>query len=406
VGPGFAQRAPALDEELALLPGRLTPRLQESVVRLSTWIPSFAKAAAELAYFTNVHVSRETARRLTEAAGALQLARETAATEQVLTIQPRPPAGPDAVTFSVDGAMVPLRHGQWTEVRTLAVGEVRASTPTGPRRQTANWSYFSRRAASATFTEQATLELYRRGVETAGRVAAVVDGAEWCQTFIDVHAPQAVRILDFAHAAERITAIGATVGPAGPLLSSDDRTRLLHALKHHGPAEVLAELGALRDAHPSVAELATHVSYLDKRRAQLHYPVFAAQGWPLGSGSVESANKLVVEDRLKGAGMHWAVANVNPLLALRNAVCNDRWAATWTGVEAAQRRRVRAHRRAQRQRRQAARCPMTPALVLPRPSDVPASRPHPSARDRRPAATHPWRRAWSVRQQRREASKP
>jgi hypothetical protein len=31
---------------------------------------------------------------------------------------------------------------------------------------------------------------------------------------------------------------------------------------------------------------------------------------------VESANKLVVEDRLKGAGMHWADANVNPLLAL------------------------------------------------------------------------------------------
>ena len=52
---------------------------------------------------------------------------------------------------------------------------------------------------------------------------------------------------------------------------------------------------------------------------------------------VESANKLVVEDRLKGAGMHWAEANVNPMLALRNAVCNDRWEESWTVIEREQR---------------------------------------------------------------------
>ena len=44
---------------------------------------------------------------------------------------------------------------------------------------------------------------------------------------------------------------------------------------------------------------------------------------------VESANKVVVEARLKGAGMHWSRLSVNPLLALRNAVCNDRWAEAW-----------------------------------------------------------------------------
>jgi hypothetical protein len=35
---------------------------------------------------------------------------------------------------------------------------------------------------------------------------------------------------------------------------------------------------------------------------------------------VESATKLVVEARLKGAGMHWAEAHGNPLLALRKAI--------------------------------------------------------------------------------------
>jgi len=79
-------------------------------------------------------------------------------------------------------------------------------------------SYFSRLTSSSSFGELATLEIHRRGVETAGRVGAVVDGAEWCQTFIDLHAPQAVRILDFPHAAEYIEAIGQTAGADGPLL--------------------------------------------------------------------------------------------------------------------------------------------------------------------------------------------
>jgi len=35
------------------------------------------------------------------------------------------------------------------------------------------------------------------------------------------------------------------------------------------------------------------------------------------SGSGESANKLVVEARLKGAGMRWGRQNVDPMLVLR-----------------------------------------------------------------------------------------
>jgi hypothetical protein len=80
---------------------------------------------------------------------------------------------------------------------------------------------------------------------------------------------------------------------------------------------------------PSGRIVAENLAYLEKRELQMQYPSFVAQGWPIGSGMVESANKVVVEARLKGAGMHWSRASVNPLLALRNAVCTDRWAEAW-----------------------------------------------------------------------------
>ena len=38
--------------------------------------------------------------------------------------------------------------------------------------------------------------------------------------------------------------------------------------------------------------------------------------------------------RLKGVGMRWGRQNVNPMLVLRNAVCNRRWHETWAAAVA------------------------------------------------------------------------
>src|SRR5947199_8736176 len=72
---------------------------------------------------------------------------------------------------------------------------------------------------------------------------------------------------------------------------------------HHGPAAVLKEVIGLLHRHPHVADLEKKVTYLCKREQQMQYPHSQALGWPLGSGSVESANNGVVQARLKGAGM-------------------------------------------------------------------------------------------------------
>ena len=384
---------------MALLPGNLSPRLLEALVRLSTHIPSFAKAAREFTWFTGAAVHPDTARQRTEAAGAVLVAYETAEAARIVRQHPAPVCRPDTLVLSVDGAMIPLVHGQWTEVRTLAVGEVQppVASPTGPVVHTTKVSYFSRRTDSSTFGDLATLELHRRGIPGARRVGAVVDGAAWCQSFVDLHSPEAVRILDFAHAAEYLTAIAQTSGADAPLLSSAQLVELRHALKHHGPAAVVPQLRALVAAQPGNADLVSQVAYLERREAQLQYPQFAAEGWPIGSGMVESANKLVVEDRLKGAGMHWAEANVNGLLALRNAVCNDRWDECWIVIEREQRVQVAAKRQARSRTRAVARVAQTqpaqaaakpPVRALVRPLEAEVKQPH------------PWTRAWSVRRQR------
>ena len=131
-----------------------------------------------------------------------------------------------------------------------------------------------------------------------------------------------------AHAAEYIHEIGQAVQAAGGRLAGKWLEGVLHRLKHQGPERVLKHLAWLAARYPSPL-IAEKLAYLQKREAHMQYPRYQAAGWPIGSGNVESANKVVVEARLKGAGMRWERHNVNPMLVLRNAVCNRRWHETW-----------------------------------------------------------------------------
>lgn len=312
------------------MPGRLTPLLQDQLAHLGTWMP-FAKAAAFFTRFTHTLISESTVQRHTQAVGLAYQAVQRAAVEQIERDCPDIPPGPAKLVVSADGAMVPLVGGEWAEVKTVVVSEVRAVPNLEEQatvRLTAH-SYFSRLSDAETFERDSIAELMRRRVATAGQVAAVNDGAEWIQRFFDYHRPDALRILDFPHAAERVSQIGNVVLGEASVAAKLWRTTQLHELKHDGPGQVLVTLQMLAAEHPTVALLGVNLAYLEKRVAQMQYPSFQAQGWPIGSGVVESSNKLVVEARLKGAGMHWARASVNPMLCLRNAVCNDRWDEAW-----------------------------------------------------------------------------
>jgi hypothetical protein len=224
------------------------------------------------------------------------------------------------------------------------------------------------------FSRLAFVEIRRRGVEKAKEVAAIMDGAEWEQGFTDDHRPNAVRILDFPHAGEHISPIGEFLWGEGTAETKQWVGERLHQLKHVGPTELLAELRNLQKEHPDEKVVSGNLAYLEKRENQMQYPQFQAQGWPIGSGMVESGNKLVVEARLKGAGMHWADPNVNPMLALRNILCSDRWKEEWPKIETCLRQQASQRRKQLHQSRieqKALLTPKTTPSISPKVEDLP-----------------------------------
>jgi len=296
--------------------------------------------------------------------------------------------------------MVPLVGGVWAEVKSLAAGTVhsRARRDGGEEPHTEDVSYFSRLCDAAEFTELALPELHRRGTEKAGRVCAVTDGAEWLQHFVDAYRPDAIRILDFPHAAEHLASAAQAVFGSGTAEASDWLGVQLHELKHGDPDRVLTALRALPAQTAEEQEMRDGVvNYLDKRRAQIAYAEFQIAGYPIGSGIVEGGQKLVVETRLKGSGMHWERNNVNSMLALRCALCSGRWDEAWGQIWRGLRRQ-----RAERQcRRRQEKCPAPEAAESRKPSSgqplsafpkLPKSPPKGTMANGHPTQDHPWRK--------------
>ncbi len=398
-----------LDEELGLLPGSLTPSLVEDLVRLGSWMP-FAEGAKQIRHFRKVALSEATVRRATEKSGEAYLELQTAQVERLEKEMPEAPQGPALQQMSVDGAMVPLLHKEWAEVKTLALGNIRE-----PVLESGEWavhakemSYFSRLAEHQSFARLATVETHRRGTERAGKVCAVVDGAEWAQKFIDLHRPDAVRILDWCHAAEYLAKAGQAALGAGTAAASEWLGVQLHELKHGDPQQLLSNLKELskeleaagRADSEALKTVRRSLEYLEKRQEQMRYAEFQAMGYPIGSGAVESANKLVVEARLKGSGMHWARAHVNPMVALRTIVCSDRWEEAWPQISQRIREKVKEHTAAHRHKaslekaaeeRPPPKCTkaLTPSGARNKPAQTSST---PITGRRPPAANHPWRR--------------
>jgi len=365
-----------LDEELELIPGQLSPALAECVARLGASVP-YAQGRVLLEELAGARLSVATMRRHTLALGRALVALEAGAVDVLEEGTTPPVAGPRHLQLSVDGAMVPLTGGKWAEVRTVAIGALQREQA-GNLRAT-KLSYFSRLTDHASFSRLATVETHRRGVEQAEQVVAVNDGADWIQQFVDVHAPKATRVLDLSHAGGYIHAAGHVLAEGSCGAWCEARLTELVEGEPKVVLETLAELGAsLAESLMERMVVEQSHAYLAKREDQIQYRRFKAEGLPIGSGIVESANKLVVEARCKGAGMHWRPENVNPILALRCAQLSDHWQTSATlAQEHLRLAKIQDRIAARHARKQSRRCrPLRPPRIV----------------NGRPTAHHPWKR--------------
>jgi hypothetical protein len=86
--------------------------------------------------------------------------------------------------------------------------------------------------------------------------------------------------------------------------------------------EVLSLLPEAEKLPAGVVNLRT---YLLNNIDRIDYPNYKKKGYFVGSGAIESANKVILQRRLKQAGMRWSVPGAQYVLSLRAKVESRRW---------------------------------------------------------------------------------
>ena len=169
-----------------------------------------------------------------------------------------------------------------------------------------------------------------RGLKTAGLVIFIGDGARWIWKLAGYHFPEAIQIVDFYHAAERLWSLSRAIYGEGTKACKDwARRRIKHLLK--GKVElVIQSLSESSAPNGDVAEeIADNITYFTNNKERMRYNEYREKGYHIGSGTVESACKHVVGQRLKQAGMRWSVEGADAILQLRILWKNGEWNKFW-----------------------------------------------------------------------------
>jgi len=186
-----------------------------------------------------VHASTTRRQRLSVGQRMLQIQNEQA---QPLAACPEEQAA-ERMAMSSDGAMVPLVGGVWAEVKGVAIGVERRRHKGEEEIVTTKLTYFARMAPAATFADQGS-----RGRAQAGHRArqARLCHPGWGRVdprrMSQGHRHDALRMLDFAHAASYFNEIADKVRDGGGHLPAKWVDGVLHRLKHEGPARVLRQV--------------------------------------------------------------------------------------------------------------------------------------------------------------------
>ena len=300
-------------------------------------IASYRRAAGYFSRLTHVSCSKSSLQRLVEKYGGKAVIaqdQEAQAMVQVpkeeaeITWRSIPEPDSEQMNISMDGAMINVIGEGWKEVKTVTISAVEQESEQEMGKTHTRLTHHSYRAGlwnAADFANQQWAEACRRGVERAAYLSSVNDGAAWIWNVTRMCYGNCVEILDWWHAVERLWAIAhQQFGQGTPEASAWVKSQKI-LLGQSRLRQIMRNVRRLYPRRHLPEAVRKCVAYLFHNRHRMYYKQYREAGYPIGSGSVESACKLVVQTRLKQAGMRWKRNCAQAVLALRSMLLSDHW---------------------------------------------------------------------------------
>lgn len=152
----------------------------------------------------------------------------------------------------------------------------------------------------------------------------ISDGATWIRNMINDFYPNAIQIIDLFHLKENISDYAKVIFKDNDRKIKNFCERAMERIYNKEFHLIFKELKKYQDIKlpTGVVNLA---SYIENNRNKIDYRFYESNGWFVSSGAIESSNKIVVQRRLKQAGMRCSVTGAQFLLSLRAKFESGLW---------------------------------------------------------------------------------
>jgi hypothetical protein len=315
----------------------------EQVAKQAVWLSglvTFGKAAEIMQTIGQIDISQSSIWRRVEHWGTRMQAVE--ARQQVKAYELEEPRLQDPnrslgkMGVAMDGTMVHILAEGWKEVKVGCVFEIASRTVIDAETQeevplgsAVNNTYVAHLGGPEAFGRQIWAEARQRSWMHAEDSLAIGDGANWIWNLVGEHFYSSHQLVDWYHATQHLA-------EAARVLYGEDNApsrrwyrrwetklyqghvrKLLNALKHQAMQ------------HPEKSQaLFQQATYFRNNTKRMNYLEMRMEGYPIGSGMVESAAKQY-KDRFCGAGMRWSRKGAERLLPVRSAILSKRFDKLW-----------------------------------------------------------------------------
>lgn len=305
-----------------------TPRFAQQVSHKYAEMSS-VRLAADLRENHGRPVARSFIQNLAETVGTIALAKE----EDWHYQMPKVSVPVATISLGLDGTCVLFceEGGRQAMVGTLSLYD-----PQGERLHT---TYV---AASPEYGRAPFLERMSREVEHVlslypeSHRQGLADGASENWSFLEPYVDS--QVVDFYHVTGYLKKVAKVLFPRSRKQQQRWTDEKAHNLKHEqgAAAALLAELKNLNLDNLSEKkqkQLTSVITYFDNHQSQMNYAQTRQANRPIGSGVTEAACKVIVKQRLCGAGMKWKEAGAAIVLSLRTLTyTTGRWQQFWSKI--------------------------------------------------------------------------
>lgn len=298
----------------------ITGKLQEIICLLGQ-SQVFEEGEQTLKKLMGIDVSAKQIQRVSEQYGSVIEEEQAAYVSEnkeipVLTLKKKE----EPVYMMLDGGMVFTRQG-WKEMK---VGRIFAGSSCvliqPNRREIMQSLYLCHFGGHKEFLEkwEAYTAHYKHKV-------FIADGAPWIWNWVEDCYPEAVQILDFFHAVEKI-------GTYATIQYSDDKERAQWLdqqkirLRNNEADKIIEELRSTIPKNKESDKARTDaIRYYENNLARMQYKTYLEKGYLIGSGAIESAHRNVIQQRLKLSGQRWSIKGAQEIANLRACSKSNLW---------------------------------------------------------------------------------